>query len=257
MKTRRVNKKAARRAMAEHLIGSSTRIMEIGALNSPTFHPGEANVTIADWLSKEQLEAHYINKTGIIDVDLVVEGDIQSSVRNSGFADFDIVIANHVIEHIPDVIGWLCQLGEITASDGHISLAVPDKRYTFDIVRAETDVADLIDCHLRGLTIPDFRQILKHLYFKKDVTAADIWDAGFDRKVLDKKRFSLRDAVARAQKMEGEFHSLHCHVFTCEGFCDMLADLYEAGYIPWRIEKAIDVQPGGNEFLVLLGKASH
>lgn len=249
------NKKSHRRGIVEHLIEKETRILEIGALNSPTFYTKDARVTIADWLSREQLEAHYKNKSGIVDVDLIVEGDILTSAQKQGFLDFDIIIANHVIEHIPDVIGWLGQLGKISRKDGYLSMAVPDRRYTFDFIRGETDVVDLIDCHRRALSIPDFRQILKHLYFKKNVVASDIWDETLRNETLEKKRFELNDAVKKAMEMEGEFHSLHCSVFTSGSFENAMNDLYKARIIPWKIERLVDVQTGSNEFLVLMKNA--
>jgi SAM-dependent methyltransferase len=250
------DKKAGRRALVKHLIARDTRILEIGALNSPTFRAKDAQVTIADWLPREELEAHYAKKKGIVDVDVVIEGDILNSVRKAELADFDIVIANHVIEHIPDVIGWLKQLSQITAEGRHLSMAVPDRRYTFDIVRTVSDVADLIDCHRQELTVPTFRQILKHLYFKKNVVARDVWGGALSDEVLAKKRFSLQAAVARAEEMEGAFHSMHCHVFTCDSFRQAMTELHEEGFISWKIENLVDVQPGSNEFLVLMKNAS-
>lgn len=247
------NKKGARRALVEQLVNLDTKILEIGALNSPTFKKSEANVEFADWLSHEDLIEHYDAKKGIIEVDHVIKGrNISAAVKCDQVGRFDLVIANHVIEHIPDVIGWLQELSKITTPDGHLSLAVPDRRYTFDIARHETDVADLMDCYRDQLEVPTFRQILKHLFFKKNIVARDIWDSIDVLPQLSEKRFSLQAAVDRAEQMVGSFHSLHCHVFTKSSFVDLMDELAQAGYIAWQIEKVVDVQRGGNEFLVLL-----
>ena len=252
---KKYNKKLARRSIVQSIVNNDTRILEIGALNSPTFSNKDAIVKYADWLSYDDLVAHYPNKKGILHVDYVIKGsNISGTIGDSESNKFNIIIANHVIEHIPDVIGWLLELSKLTTEGGYVSLAVPDRRYTFDYVRNETDVVDLIDCHRDRLESPSFQQILKHLYFKKNIVSKNIWDGDDITLDLQKKRFSLGDAINRAEKMHGSFHSLHCHVFTINSFTAIINELHEANIIPWKIENIIDVEYYGNEFLALLKK---
>jgi len=48
---------------------------------------------------------------------------------------FDYIIAFDAIEHIPNMIDWLNDVHKILKDAGHIFLAIPGKRYTFDILR--------------------------------------------------------------------------------------------------------------------------
>ena len=57
---------------------------------------------------------------------------------------FDYVIASHVIEHAPDMIGWLRQVAGVLRTGGILSLAVPDKRFTFDEGRELTTLDQLL-----------------------------------------------------------------------------------------------------------------
>lgn len=63
---------------------------------------------------------------------------------------------------------------------------------------------------------------------------------------------TLAQAISKTEKMIGDFHSLHCHVFTKDSFVGIFDDLSSVGMIDWQIVKIQDVQFGGNEFLVIL-----
>lgn len=246
------NKMARRREFAlSRMDPTKLAVLEIGALNSPTFTKDKVDISFADWLTKEELEAHYPNKANIRPVDYVIGGNgIAASINDR----FDLIIAHHVIEHIPDVIGWMQQLAMLSNPAGRLFLAVPDRRYTFDLVRRETDLAQLIDCYESKITMPTFYQLFSHLYYKKNIVADDVW-SGADLAVrLREKRFSIEGARARAAQMFGEYHSVHCHVFTKDSFVDLFTELESTEVMPWRLAAVDDVQPGGNEFLVLFDR---
>lgn len=286
-------KNESRRNFVAHLVTPETRVLEIGALNTPMYRKKDARVEFVDWQSQEDLIAHYPYKENIQPVDHIVQGrEIAAAVNKGAPGKFDLIIANHVVEHIPDLIYWLQQLRQVATPEGRLFMAVPDRRYTFDLIRNETDVVDLIDCYRERLEVPSYAHILKHLYFKKKITAKDIWAPAAPapepaperaaRGVLKRlfgatepapapvveppldvvplsslpqlreRRLTLTEAMARAEAMAGEFHSLHCHVFTMQSFADVMGELSEASLVPWKIEKIADVPRNANEFLVLL-----
>ncbi len=90
-------------------------------------------------------------------------------------ATVDFVFASHVIEHAPDMIGWLRQIGQVLGDGGQLYLAIPDKRLCFDVNRDLTTMADLVDAHLRGLSAPGFRQIYDFHSRIIEVDAAALW----------------------------------------------------------------------------------
>src|SRR5690606_22341073 len=116
----------------------------------------DANIRYMDWFSREEMSARHAtnskrNVDNLVPVDYVVKTKSLASVIDKRF---DLVIANHVIEHIPDVIYWLAQLEKITSPDGCLMLAVPDRRYTFDINRECTDAVELYRCNVDMLERP-------------------------------------------------------------------------------------------------------
>jgi len=78
------------------------RILEIGALDSPTFP--ERNINYLDWFSRDELMAELAENPRHT-ADRIV--DPEYVVKDKRFAEhidarFDVVIANHVIEHVAD-----------------------------------------------------------------------------------------------------------------------------------------------------------
>src|SRR6185436_9508930 len=103
----------------------------------------EADVRYVDVLDRDGLVAHYADDG--VDTDRIPEIDfplIQPDGRTLGLAEaaapgapYDWVVASHVVEHVPDLIGWLADLAELTADGAALVLVVPDRRYTFDALR--------------------------------------------------------------------------------------------------------------------------
>jgi len=59
---------------------------------------------------------------------------------------FDYGITFHAIERIPNMIDWLNDVHKILKDAGHIFLAIPGKRYTFDILRPSYRITTNIIC---------------------------------------------------------------------------------------------------------------
>lgn len=244
------NKLAARRAFIHAHVAHPKHVLEIGALNAPVFG-NSANVRYADRFSTEELAERYPHKSNIRNVDYVL-----SRTRFSELIPerFECIIANHVIEHVPDLITWFDQIGVLVESEGWAFLAIPDKRYTFNIIRPLTTFADLLDCAHRELVAPSVGQIFSHLYLHRKVETQDIWDG----KPVDtaSPRIDLRKAVRNALSMAEQYHSVHCHVFTFDSFLQLVDDLLRAGLVDWVVHASQTPLPGSNEFLVALRKVS-
>ena len=82
--------------------------LEIGALHAPTLLKSEHDVLYVDYASTEVVKANQfdpsVNKVDIVDVD-IVWGD--RPLRQAAGRTVDFVVASHVIEHVPDLVGWL------------------------------------------------------------------------------------------------------------------------------------------------------
>src|ERR1700722_11790090 len=91
--------------------------LEIGPLCWPLLPKSEFNVKYVDHVSAAKLKKIYKDDPGValdrIDkVDYPLAG---RSLRNTvgGNKLFDYVVASHVIEHVPDMVGWLQDMASV------------------------------------------------------------------------------------------------------------------------------------------------
>lgn len=242
-----------RRFLSRHAELDGARILEIGAMDAPTFPDSDRNVRYLDWFSREELVERYRSNPrrrpeAMVEVDYVVKGrEFAAAIPDR----FDLVIANHVIEHVPDPITWLQQIDSLVEDDGALFLSVPDRRYTFDYLRPESTVVDLLRAHEQGLERADFHQVLSSLLYHRPVRAPDAW-AGRLEQALERRRFTVPEAIERAREMSRTYSGIHCHVFTRASFERVFADLAESDLVSWRIEAIDEVERDRNEFHCLL-----
>lgn len=231
------------------------RILEIGALNSPTFTREEFRVEYADYASKTELAKE--NKAnpryaidGLVDVDHVISGQKYHEVIEG---KFDIVVANHVVEHVPDVLGWLHDLGQLLLPNGIVFLSVPDRRFMFDIARRESNFIDLLRPHIDRQSKPDFFNILDHFWHYKPVKVADVM-AGRHHELMKAMRLSPEAAISQAVRVsELPYAAVHCHVFTDTSFAETFALLREFGYLAYGDIRVQPTEVGSQEFHAVLG----
>ena len=129
------------RYLQRHLHG---RGMEIGALWRRFPMPRNARVWYVDRLNRAGLQHHYPELQGdIVAPDLLAEAT-QLPVPP---ASLDFLIASHVLEHLPFPLMALRSWYDALAPGGVLLLKIPDMRYTFDVHRARTSLAHLLQEH--------------------------------------------------------------------------------------------------------------
>ena len=146
-------------------------------------------------------------------------------------------MASHVIEHVPDLIGWLDQVAEVTADGGDLVLAVPDRRYCFDLHRPGTTLGQMLQANELGETVPSVRAVYDYKRGHASVQAPDIWNgkvAGYERRIypLD----VVREQVDRARS--GEYIDSHVWLFTPGSFLEQIIELRTLGLSEWKVQFA-------------------
>lgn len=173
-------------------------------------------------------------------------------------APFDYVIASHVIEHIPDPIDWMEDIGRILRPGGILSLIIPDKRYCFDINRTLTETSDLVDAYLRKLRQPSFRQVydFKSRAILDMVDTVAVWSRTADYTGVVRQDVPDPDVAAlercRWMQTSDEFVDVHCHVFTPDSFMGLLEKLARLRLIHYEVAAFVPTEPNTLEFYVSL-----
>jgi predicted SAM-dependent methyltransferase len=120
--------------------------LEVGGLNAPLKVPDEVKVRYVDLVDVDELQKSYPDFE-IKRPDIVANGETLDCV---GDGSQDFVIANHFLEHCEDPIGALKNFLRVVRRGGVVFVAIPDKRFTFDVRRDVTTFEHLLKDHEEG-----------------------------------------------------------------------------------------------------------
>ncbi|MET0866162.1 MAG: methyltransferase domain-containing protein, partial [Nakamurella sp.] len=235
--------------------------LEIGPLNRPVARKSHCNVRYVDVFDAPTIRHHYrddpnVNVADIPDLDFCLhtaDGSIQSLIEATGSdAPYTWVLASHVIEHVPDLIGWLSQVAAVLQDGGTLVLAIPDQRYTFDVLRPATTVGQILQAHHSQDTIPSIRAVFDHFRSVVNVSAADLW-AGRKATVADRV-YDLPGTLNQLSlaRDQGKYVDSHVWMFTPLSFVEQLAELGRLELIDFSVEQVVPTTPGELEFYAAL-----
>lgn len=230
---------------------ANQRGLEIGALNRPIITRAMGPVEYIDRASRADLAAWYADPIHNIDPADLVEVDHiwgeQSLLECvGGQRVYDYLITSHVIEHVPDVFGWLGEIASVLKDGGLGLFVVPDKRFTFDQDRRPSVSGDFVDAYVRRLRRPDTRQIFNHYHDTRHIGAAPPDDAEATRLARE-----LLDMCRRVEA-SGEYIDSHCWVFTPRTMLQALDLANRMGVLPFEIAALSATEPGTIEFFLAL-----
>jgi SAM-dependent methyltransferase len=240
--------------------------IEIG----PSFRPTAAKkegyqVHVMDHANREQLVAKYkaldIGVDDIEEVDFVWHGERYAELTGQT-KHYDWIIASHVIEHTPDLIGFLADCESILQDDGVLSLAVPDKRYCFDHFRPLTGIAAIIDAHFPQRASHTLGTVIEQNLYAVTKDGRSCWRQNLTgeykfRNSVDLACEYLRrvagDDASNGRSANAETY-LDCHgwCFTPHSFRLIVHDLYSLGLTSLREVSYFPTH--GCEFFVTLGR---
>ncbi len=207
-----------------------SRGLEIGPLISPLVTKAEGNILYVDHVDTATLREKYRNHPDVRDVSQIVAVDHvwgdKTLSECLGGVRVDYVLNSHVIEHVPDVVTWLAEIHSVLEPNGSLRMAIPDRRFTFDILRAESTLADALDAHIRRARRPLPRAILDHFLNDTAVSTTEVWGGVVDRSKL-KPIHAPSEALRAAEHSftTGVYQDVHCWVFTPLSFARLCAAL--------------------------------
>lgn len=240
------------------------RGLEIGPLATPIASRANGAVFYVDHVDTETLRRKYAEDAHmrtrldeIVEVDYVLSEGQSLAELLASEGPFDYIIASHVIEHIPDVVTWLDEIHGLLSPGGILSLVLPDKRFTFDVNRAPTDVSAILDAHHQKLVRPAFGHIFDFSSRTiHGVDATKIWSGEEDYKGVRRTDCPDPDLMAFefAQKSLASdgFIDIHCHVFTPASFLEIIDKLGHLGLLKYELASFHPTARDDLEFFVSL-----
>lgn len=241
--------------MLEGLDLSTAVGVEVGALDNPVVPPTSPGIFYVDHVDTPTLRQKYREHPNV-KLDKLVEvngvwGEKTLAEAAVAVAPVDFFVASHVIEHVPNLIGWLQEIASVLRSGGHVRLAIPDRRFTFDLLRRETGLAEVLAAHFVKARIPQIPQIVDHYEHVTKVDAELAWAGTLDHRVLEKHHTPAEMfRVIEDALQNGSYNDVHCWVFTPHSFAILMRRLAELDYHSFACHRFHDTELNTYEFFV-------
>jgi hypothetical protein len=154
---------------------------------------------------------------------------------------------------VPDLVGWLAELRGALKPDGVACLAIPDRRFTFDLFRAETELSEVIEAHLSQRRQPSLRQVFDALSRTRPNGHAEAWASDPKARLAPiPEKLQRAFDTARDLAADPRYFDTHCWVFTPRSFLDVVEGLHVLGLMPFRLAHFAPTARGDLEFYVRL-----
>ncbi len=240
---------------------------EIGPLNVPVTSKRKCRVLYVDHLDTNGLRKKYETVRGIVEVDRPMVND---SLRDTLLADapLDYVVGSQVFEHVANPIRWLQEVAAVLRTGGRLAISLPDRRKSFDLLREETQAADIVAAYLEDATVPNVRSVYDHHSLASLVNMH--WatpDSVYPEDIVS-GRGAVKAKLATDQHLslvhkarEGEYLDVHAWVFTPPSFLLVMAQLAGDGFLPFRLRQFYPTNSrspdrGSISFAIVLEKVS-
>jgi hypothetical protein len=229
--------------------------IEFGPLSNPVVRKEEGEVYYVDYTDTEGLRKafHSTPPHLIEEVDIVWSSGTPLLPRTGKLVDY--VIANHVLEHIPDFLGWMQEMHAVLRIGGLLCLTLPDKRFTFDVGRPVSTFGEVLENNVQKLTRPPLRALLDQVGFGMSVNKASLWQAGPRSHIpFDHDRSALEEAITYIARWtsSNDYIDAHVWVFTPASFLETIEALSMLGLFPFCVTFFLGTEENEYDFHVHL-----
>jgi len=179
-----------------------------------------------------------VNVAMIEPVDFVwSKGTLSDAIPAEHHGTFDVLVASHVLEHIPELLGFLQSAEVVVRSDGRMVLALPDKRVCFDFFRPLTTTGDLLEAHWEGRARHSPKTLWDYFAYQVTKNSSPGW--GRTDRASAVFTYTLDDAFTWTKKHDSDAYiDAHCSIFVPASFALIMFELARLGLTDWLIERS-------------------
>jgi SAM-dependent methyltransferase len=214
--------------------------LEIGASYSPVAPKASGlNIRVADYIGQEELRKKYQTAAGV-DISRIEPVDYVLGSRTLGEvieekSQFDYIIASHVIEHVPDLLGFVLDCQALLKPAGVLALAVPDKRACFDFLLPLSTTGQVLQAHRSRDRQPGPGAVFDFEANRCELDGRFAWPLGSKGSVA--LAGSVDHALGMAERSGSEYIDVHIWRFVPSSFKLLMRDLHAVASVELR-EKA-------------------
>ncbi|PRD53485.1 methyltransferase domain-containing protein [Phyllobacterium myrsinacearum] len=233
-------------------------ILEIGPLNRPLVPRSVGKVYYADHCSTEDLKKKYHGNPDVPEQDIcsVDINLLERTLPDAGkdFGPFDFVVASHVIEHVPNLVGWLRDIHAVLQNGGVLALVIPDKRYTFDFFRRDTEAWMIDEAEAEQRWRPSLRQVIDHFTNIVHADCGALWsNVGASSNFRPQIAAEAIEGLI-AQYQAGKYIDTHCWMFRPDSFKPLLEEVFRRYQIGFKVGRIVPTPFNQLEFYSQLTK---
>jgi Methyltransferase domain len=233
--------------------------LEVAPYFDPCFLKSQYDVMYTDYIGndiiaeKAAANADFQNQD-LPYVDFVwVPGEPLKQCAPDGM-EYDYAIASHVMEHVPNPIGWLNDILSVVKVGGKVAIFLPQRQYTFDCFRQETQFYQLVQWWMEQPSVPTPGQLLDFMSNSIAVYSGNppAWDKNgqahdADRAYTDSDALSMSTHVYHT----GQYVDAHCSVWNSKTFEGIFRRLIDNDLLNVSIDLVKDEQ---SEFMAIMTK---
>lgn len=224
-------------------IPRSARIVEVGASFRPLAAKRDGwHTCVVDHDTRAGLIAKYAAATvvpeAIEEVDVLwQEGPLHEAFPPESIGTFDVLVASHVLEHMPDLIAFLDSSRRLVKDDGCLVFALPDKRWCFDFFRPVSLAGDVLLAHSERRTRHSPATLYNEVAYAVTLHGRPGWAAGEPAAdVAFAHRLGLARQLFDNAKADTVYRDAHAWQFTPASFELLILDLALAGECDWHVD---------------------
>jgi SAM-dependent methyltransferase len=248
----------------------SMRILEVGAGYNPSAPKREGwNSFSIDHATREELMDKYssgrFSSSGvpvhmIEEVDFIwTDGPLEAAVPHELWGTFDACIASHLIEHIPNPLGFYNSLDKLIAKGGELLFTVPDKRFTFDFFKPPSTTSEFVQAFFEKRARHTKRTGFDIYALNCKASGVIAWSVGTNIKDIDfALKSGLSDGMATYEKIDqserAPYVDYHGWVYTPSSFALTALEINALGLTPFNVERSYPTE--GCEFYVSLSRGA-
>ncbi|MBM3954945.1 MAG: class I SAM-dependent methyltransferase [Planctomycetes bacterium] len=173
---------------------------------------------------------------------------------------FGYCIASHVLEHVPNPLGWLQEILECVEVGGRVAILLPHKAFTMDYYRPLTTFAQVVGWSIEKPSRPTATQVMDFLSQSFYDDGSVSFAAGLPPFAEARRHYSDTQSVdfARHVHATDTYLDVHCTVWTPESFVEIFRRIRAAGLIDADVIGPFTGFTGSPqaEFLVYLEKTA-
>jgi predicted SAM-dependent methyltransferase len=227
--------------------------LEIGPSHSPLMPKADGfDVETLDYLDAEGLRSKYaaagIDVSAVEEVDYVADGRPMTEVVGDRHR-YDWIVASHVLEHVPDLLGFLRDCEALLKPRGSLVLAIPDKRCCFDILRPVSTVGQVLQAHVDSRKRPPPGVIFDDIAYARKRNGRIGWIMGEQEPLEEVRPIEEAWQVFEQARTNNSYIDMHCWVFVPSSFRLVIKTLAACGMIGLR---ELSFQVGQGEFYAVL-----